>query len=87
MGLLSKLYTKLGISRFHIGANDKCIACNECTRNYEVGIDVMRYALKQETLDNETSSGIGCGVCATVCPVVTLSFSADGAIQIPVVSA
>ncbi len=26
MGLLSKLYTKLGICRFHIVANDKCPA-------------------------------------------------------------
>ncbi len=78
MGVLSTLYTKLGISRFHIVANDKCIACNECSRNCQVGIDVMQYALKQETLDNETSSCIGCGICVTVCPMDTLSFSKDG---------
>lgn len=72
----SKLFARLGLSRFHIVANDKCIACNECSRNCQVGIDVMSYALKQETLDNATSSCIGCGVCVTVCPMDTLSFSA-----------
>ena len=74
MELNSRLYTKLGWSRFHIEANDKCIACNECSRYCQVGIDVMQYALKQETLDNATSSCIGCGVCVTVCPMDTLSF-------------
>ncbi len=68
--------------RFSIAPPDDVLA-----RDSQVVIDVMRYALKQETVDNETSSGIGCGVCATVCPMVTLSFSADGSIQLPVVSA
>jgi len=74
MELTSRLATRLGWSRFHIVANDKCIACNECSRNCQVGIDVMQYALRQETLDNATSSCIGCGVCVTVCPMDTLSF-------------
>lgn len=74
MEKLSKLYAKLGISRFAITANDKCIGCNECSRNCQVGIDVMQYALKQEKLDNATSSCIGCGICVTVCPMDTLSF-------------
>ncbi len=85
MHLFSKLYTKLGISRFHIVANDKCIACNECSRNCQVGIDVMQYALKQEPLDNGTSSCIGCGICVTVCPMDTLSYSKDGTVHLPVV--
>jgi ferredoxin len=34
----------------------------------------MNYALKQNVLDNETSSCIGCGICVTVCPMDTLSF-------------
>ena len=34
----------------------------------------MQYALKQEVLDNSTSSCIGCGICVTVCPMDTLSF-------------
>ncbi len=76
MQYMSKLYTKFNISRFAIHANDKCIACNECSRNCQVGIDVMAYALKQDVLDNETSSCIGCGICVTVCPMDVLSFDA-----------
>ena len=77
MEKLSYVYAKLGISRFKITANDKCIGCNECSRNCQVGIDVMQYALKQEKLDNETSSCIGCGICVTVCPMDTLRFGDD----------
>jgi len=76
MEVTSRVFTRLGWSRFHIHANDKCIACNECSRNCQVGIDVMQYALKQETLDNATSSCIGCGICVTVCPMDTLYFGA-----------
>jgi ferredoxin len=64
------------VSRFRIVANDKCIGCMECTRNCQVGIDVMSYALKQQPLDNGTSSCIGCGICVTVCPMDVLSFAA-----------
>jgi putative YpdA family bacillithiol system oxidoreductase len=74
MQLQSKFYTKIGRSKFHIFSNDKCIACNECSRNCQVGIDVMSYALKQDVLDNKTSSCIGCGICVTVCPMDVLSF-------------
>ena len=76
MDAFSKLYNKLKISRFHIVANDKCIGCTECTRNCQVGIDVMSFAIKQETLDNSNSSCIGCGICVSVCPMDVLSFSA-----------
>lgn len=72
---MSRYYAKIGISKFHIHANDKCIGCYERSRNCQVGIDVMSYALKQEVLDNETSSCIGCGICVTVCPMDTLSFN------------
>ncbi len=75
MDLMSRLYTRLNISRYHIASNDKCIACNECSRNCLVGIDVMSFALKQETLDNGNSSCIGCGICVTVCPMDVLSFT------------
>lgn len=77
MQISSKFYTKTGLSKFHIFSNDKCIACNECSRNCQVGIDVMAYALKQEVLDNKTSSCIGCGICVTVCPMDVLSFKPD----------
>jgi len=75
MDIMSNIYVKLGISRYHIQANDKCISCDECSRNCLVGIDVMSYAMKQETLDNSNSSCIGCGVCVTVCPMDVLAFS------------
>jgi polyferredoxin len=75
MQLQSHLFTKLKWSRFKIVANDKCIGCYECSRNCQVGIDVMNFALKQDTLDNANSSCIGCGICVTVCPMDTLSFA------------
>jgi thioredoxin reductase/polyferredoxin len=70
---LMHVYSKW-FGRFRITANDKCIACTECTRNCQVGIDVMNFALKQERLDNTNSSCIGCGVCVTVCPMDVLKF-------------
>jgi thioredoxin reductase/polyferredoxin len=69
MGLMSSLYGK-----FKIRSNDKCIACGECSRYCQVGIDVMSFALKQDELSNRNSSCIGCGVCVTVCPMDVLSF-------------
>ncbi len=74
MHLQAHLFTKLRWSRFRIVANDKCIGCNECSRNCQVGIDVMNYALKQDALDNQTSSCIGCGICVSACPMDVLSF-------------
>jgi NosR/NirI family transcriptional regulator, nitrous oxide reductase regulator len=74
MELFSHAYAKLGISRYRIEANDKCIACTECSRNCLVGIDVMSFALKQESITNANSSCIGCGICVTVCPMDVLSF-------------
>lgn len=71
---LSRFFVRIGVSRFAIHANDKCITCGECTRYCQVGIDVMSFALKQEVLDNSNSSCIGCGVCVTVCPMDTLGF-------------
>lgn len=78
MQIQSKFFAKLGLSRFKIRANDKCISCNECTRYCQVGIDVQSYALKQEVLDNATSSCIGCGICVSVCPMDVLSFGGSG---------
>lgn len=74
MQIQAKFFAKLGIGKFKINANNKCIACNECSRNCQVGIDVMSYALKQNTLDNSTSSCIGCGICVSVCPMDVLHF-------------
>ncbi len=77
MQYFSKIHAKIGIGKFGIEANEKCIGCYECSRNCQVGIDVMEYALKQERLDNVTSSCIGCGICVTVCPMDTLHFAGE----------
>ncbi|MBL8219612.1 MAG: NAD(P)-binding domain-containing protein [Bryobacterales bacterium] len=76
MQMMGSVYTRARASRFAIHANEKCIACGECTRYCQVGIDVMQYALKQQPIDNANSSCIGCGICVTVCPMGTLSFAA-----------
>ncbi|MFN3322758.1 MAG: NAD(P)-binding domain-containing protein [Bryobacteraceae bacterium] len=78
MELISAAFTRRGIGRFAIHANEKCIACGECTRYCQVGIDVMSFALKQEELNNVNSSCIGCGICVTVCPMKVLSFAPAG---------
>ena len=75
MELFSHAYEKLGLSRYRIRSNEKCIACTECTRNCLVGIDVMSFALKQEPITNANSCCIGCGICVTVCPMDVLSFT------------
>jgi len=74
MQVWSSFYTRMRWSRFKIEATDKCIACGECSRNCQVGIDVMSYALQQKELNNENSSCIGCGICITVCPMTVLNF-------------
>ncbi|MBI3680307.1 MAG: NAD(P)-binding domain-containing protein [Acidobacteria bacterium] len=76
MHMVSGIYTRFKISRFAIRANEKCIGCGECTRNCQVGIDVMSFALKQQPLDNQATSCIGCGICVSVCPMDVLSFHA-----------
>ena len=85
MQLWSSLFTRLSVSRFAIRANHKCIACGECSRNCQVGIDVMNYALKQEDLNNYNSSCIGCGICVTVCPMDVLSFREQSRAATPLV--
>lgn len=77
MELMSGWYERMRWGRFAIRANDKCIACGECTRNCQVGIDVMRFALLQREINNENSSCIGCGICITVCPMDVLEFGKE----------
>ena len=72
---LMHLYSRW-FGKFKITANDKCIACGECSRNCQVGIDVMNFALKQNELNNRNTSCIGCGICVSVCPMDVLSFGA-----------
>ncbi len=62
-------------SRFKISAwKKRCIACGMCNRYCEVGVDVMRFALKGETFGMNNSSCIGCGICIQVCPTDVLRF-------------
>src|SRR5882724_11845118 len=77
MQIFSAAFTRFRVSRFAIDANEKCIACMECSRNCQVGIDVMSYALRQEPITNANSSCIGCGICVTVCPMSVLSFTRE----------
>jgi NosR/NirI family transcriptional regulator, nitrous oxide reductase regulator len=80
MQMQSHLFSKLRWSRFKIVANDKCIGCYECSRNCQVGIDVMSFALKEDSITNANSSCIGCGICVTVCPMDTLSFGSGASL-------
>ncbi len=60
-------------SRFRISADKRrCIARNMCTRYCEVGVDVMRFAVKGEPFGIWNSSCIGCGICIQVCPTDVL---------------
>lgn len=52
----------------------RCIACGMCNRYCEVGVEIMKRALKGEPITMENSSCIGCGMCITVCPTDVLSF-------------
>ena len=83
MQIQSQFFTRLQWSRFRIKSNDKCIGCNECSRNCQVGIDVMSFALKEETIDNRETSCIGCGICVTACPMDVLSFGPLVQISLP----
>lgn len=76
MGIVSGFFGK-----FKITANDKCIGCQECTRNCQVGINVMDFALKQNTLDNTNTSCIGCGICVSACPMDVLTFGDQPAVD------
>ena len=68
--ILAKLYGRLGIV-----SNDQCISCGQCSKQCQVGVDVMAFAKGAERFDNANSSCIHCGICIDVCPVDVLSFS------------
>jgi ferredoxin len=70
MELLSKWFGKMAID-----SNDKCIGCGECTRYCQMGIDVQRFAQRQETFHNGNSACIHCGICIQVCPMEVLSLA------------
>ena len=68
MGILARWFSKISIR-----STDRCIGCGECTRYCQMGIDVQRFAQKQERMDNRNSACIQCGVCIEVCPMDVLA--------------
>jgi thioredoxin reductase/Pyruvate/2-oxoacid:ferredoxin oxidoreductase delta subunit len=71
-------------SQFQISADKhRCITCNLCTRYCEVGVDVMRFAVKGEPFGMWNSSCIGCGICIHVCPTDVLTFGHHQLVTLP----
>ena len=71
-------------SRFRVSADKhRCIACNMCTRYCEVGVDVMKFAVKGEAFGMWNSSCIGCGICIHVCPTDVLTFGHHQLVTLP----
>ncbi|MBX2803961.1 MAG: NAD(P)-binding domain-containing protein [Myxococcales bacterium] len=77
MELLSKWF-----SRIQIVSNDKCIGCGECTRFCQMGIDVQRFAQRQDAFHNGNSACIQCGICVEVCPMNVLSVDGKRGIEV-----
>lgn len=83
-GGLRKLRGASQGSQFRISADKhRCITCNLCTRYCEVGVDVMRFAVKGEPFGMWNSSCIGCGVCIHVCPTDVLTFGHHQLVTLP----
>jgi polyferredoxin len=61
LGLIQK------VGRFRITVKkDMCISCGNCSTYCEMGIDVRRYAMANQSFAR--ASCVGCGMCAHVCP-------------------
>lgn len=82
VGVMNLVGKKL--SHFRISADKhRCIACNMCTRYCEVGVDVMKFAVKGEAFGMWNSSCIGCGICIHVCPTDVLTFGHHQLVTLP----
>jgi polyferredoxin len=65
MAALLGLIQRFG--RYQISAQGEiCIACGNCSKYCEMGIDVRSYAMRGEPI--KRASCVGCGMCAHVCP-------------------
>lgn len=73
METVAKYTTKLSIE-----SKDTCIGCFECTRQCQMGINVHEFALRQESLTNQNSACIQCGICIEVCPLDVLQTGKAG---------
>ncbi|MBD3161918.1 MAG: 4Fe-4S dicluster domain-containing protein, partial [Candidatus Latescibacteria bacterium] len=71
MNLLGKVASRFKI----VPSRDKCIACGQCSRECQMGIPVMDFAKKGESVTLRNSSCIGCGICVDVCPVDVLHWN------------
>lgn len=65
MAALLGLVQKFGRFRIRV-KKDMCIACGNCSAYCEMGIDVRRYAMSNESFAR--AACVGCGMCAHVCP-------------------
>jgi polyferredoxin len=65
MAALLGLVQKFGRFRIRV-KKDMCIACGNCSTYCEMGIDVRRYAMANESFTR--AACVGCGLCAQVCP-------------------
>ncbi len=77
MGVLAKAFSKISIR-----SDDRCIGCGECTRYCQMGIDVQKFAQKQERLDNSNSACIQCGICIEVCPMDVLALDRNREVRL-----
>lgn len=77
MEVLARWFSKISIR-----SNDRCIGCGECTRYCQMGIDVQRFAQKEERMDNSNSACIQCGICIEVCPMDVLELDRNRPVEL-----
>jgi len=66
------LYSKLGLLKIIIDKN-KCVNCNNCVRNCQMGVEIDKYLKGEEFCINDGKC-IVCGDCVDVCAKGALKF-------------